>query len=105
MSKKNKDDWNKFIGRLLTRKRSNRQYRIPRDYVEAVADRIHSVNPTLAILTNTLVDFYSVAFSHGYDRSESDRKFRREKQEKHINDEWNKIKDHIDDYIHNPNTK
>ena len=100
-----KDNWNKFIKKLLSRKRSNRQYSIPRDYIEALADRIFSTIPTREILTNTLVDFYKVAFGHGYQRKESDIMFFKEKQSKRIKESWNKEKDGIDDLIHNKNNK
>ena len=97
---KNKDEWTKFIKRLLARKRSKRPYILPREYIEAVAKSIHDANPTLGIITNTLADLYSVAFARGYDRKESDIKFFKEKQEKAIFADWNKIKDAIDDEIH-----
>ena len=93
---KNKDEWTKFIKRLLARHRSNRPYLLPRDYIEAVAESIHSTSPTLGIITNTLADFYSTAFRRGYERKESDIKFFKEKQEKAITADWNKIKDAID---------
>lgn len=95
-----KDSWNKFIKKLLSRKRNNRPYSIPRDYIEALADRIFSTNPTREILTNTLMDFYKVAFGHGYQRKESDIKFFKNKQAKLIKESWNKEKDGIDDLIH-----
>lgn len=101
---KNKDEWTKFIKRLLARKRSNRPYLLPKDYIVAVADSIHSANPTLEILINTLADFYSTAFWRGFQRKESDIKYFKEKQEKDILADWNKIKDQIDDEIHS-NTK
>lgn len=97
---KNKDEWTRFIKRLLARKRSNRKYTIPRDFIVAVAESIHSVNPTLEIIINTLADFYSVAFWRGYERKESDIKYFKEKQDKRITEDWNKIEDQIDDEIH-----
>lgn len=99
----NKDEWTNFVNKLLSRKRSNRPYLLPRDYIEYVADRIHSVNPTKGILINTLVEFYSTAFQNGYERSESDTRFRKEKKDKHIKNAWNQIKDSIDDEIHTKN--
>jgi len=95
-----KDNWNKFIKKLLSRKRNNRSYSIPRDYIEALADRISCTNPTREILINTLVDFYKVAFGHGYQRKESDIKFFKDKQAKRIKESWDKEKDAIDDLIH-----
>ena len=100
-----KDNWNKFIKKLLARKRSNRQYSIPRDYIEALADRIFSTNPTREILTNTLVDFFKVAFGHGYERKCSERRLFKDRQTKLIQNSWNKEKDAIDDLIHSKNNK
>lgn len=100
-----KDNWNKFIKKLLSRKRSNRQYSIPRDYIEALSDRIFSTNPTREILTNTLVDFFKVAFAHGYERKCSERRLFKDRQAKLIRDSWNKEKDAIDDLIYNKNNK
>ena len=98
-----KDTWTKFIKKLLSRKRSNRNYFLPREYIEALADRISSTNPTKAILVNTLVDFYNIAFGHGYQRKESDIKFFKDKQSRRIKESWNREKDSIDDLIHQKN--
>ena len=99
----NKDDWNKFIKRLLARKRSDRKYSVPRDYIESLADRIFTTNPTKEILINTLVDFYEVSFGHGYQRKDSDIRFFKEKRDKQIKVAWNKERDGIDDDIHKKN--
>ena len=99
----NKDDWSKFIKRLLTRKRSMRKNTIPRDYIEALADRIHQAAPTREILVNTLVDFYSLAFRRGYERRIIDSKLFKEKRDQQIKVAWNKEKDGIDDDIHKKN--
>ena len=98
-----KDEWKKFIKKLLSRKRSYRKYTIPRDYVIAVADNIHSANPTLEILINTLSDFYSIAFRRGWDACLESLKFRKQKRDKHMKDDWNKVKDALDDEIHQKN--
>jgi hypothetical protein len=97
---KNKDEWTKFIKKLLSRKRSNRPYLIPRDYIEAVADNILSANPTRDILISTVSDVYSTGFTRGYQRKDSDIKHFKEKRERDILFDWNKVKDALDDEIH-----
>ena len=97
---KSKNGWPKFINDIINRKRSDRSYSLPRAYIEAVADNIHSANPTREIITNTLIDLSGIMFEHGYQRCLSDNKYRKEKRDKHIKDSWNRIKDFIDDEIH-----
>jgi len=96
---KSKDEWTKFIRKLLARKRSDRKYTIPRDYIHAVAESIHTANPTLGIIENTVEDVYSVAFGRGYQRKESDIRYFKEKRDKTILYDWNRIKTALDDEI------
>jgi hypothetical protein len=106
MSKKKfKDDFERFVNTILTRKRKVRPYTIPRDYIEAVADSIHRTNPTKEIIVNTLVDFYSTCFEKVYERFISDNNFRRDKENQRFEADWKKFKDEIDDRIHTKNIK
>ena len=105
MSKKFKDDWSRFVHTITTRKRATRPYVIPRDYIEAIADSIHTSNPSKEIIINTLVDFYSVCFEKTYKRFISDNNFRREKEEKRFEADWKRFKDEVDDRIHAKNIK
>jgi hypothetical protein len=100
--KKKKDEWTIFVNSLLNRKRLNRKSTIPTTYLLALADKIHSINPTKVIVYNTLKEVYITAAENTYKRCLSDIKFFRDKQAKHIKDDWNAVKDQIDDLIHSP---
>ena len=103
MSKKKKkkvDDWTSFIVRLLSRKRSNRRFVIPKDYLLSLADKIYRINPSKAIAYNTLKDVYCTGHKNGFEKNQNDRIFFRDKQEKQFNNAWNKFKDEVDDLIH-----
>lgn len=105
MSKKFKDEWARFVNTLVSRKRKVRPYTIPRDYLEAVADRIHTTNPTKEIIVNTLVDVYTTCFEKCYERFIADNTFRRAKEEQRFESDWKKFKDEVDDRIHDKNFK
>lgn len=109
MSKKKKkkgDEWNIFITRMLNRKRSARRFVIPTDYLWALADKIHRINPTKEIVYNTLLEVFGVASDNAYQKCLNDVKFRRDKQNARIKQDFNKFKDELEDLIHNkPNQK
>jgi len=98
--KKKKDDWEVFIDNLLSHKRKDRKYKIPTTYITAMADRIHSINPTKEILINALTEFYSTIFGSCYKRFLSDLKYRKDKQKQDFEKDWRRFKDEIDDLIH-----
>lgn len=101
MSKKrNKDEWKSFVNRTLSRGRSDRRYKLPTDYISSVADKIHKTNPSADIISNIVTEVYEVAFERGYQRRMSDSTYFKCKQEKHVSDDWNKMKDSIEDEIH-----
>ena len=89
-----------IMGKKKNKKKPDRRYKIPMEYVIALADRIHSTAPTMEILTNTLSDFYALAFAKGYGRNMADRKYFKQKQQAHENSDWNKFKDELEDKIH-----
>lgn len=97
---KKKDEWKSFVKKTLSRKRSDRRYKLPVDYILSVADKIHKANPSKDILVNIITEVYELGHERGYQRRTSDRIYFKAKQEKHINDDWNKIKDSIEDEIH-----
>ena len=101
--KKPKDEFTVCLNRILTRKRSDRRYKLPTTYITAVADKIHKLNPTMEILINSLTELYEVAFERSYNRFRDDVSFLKAKRDKHIQDDWNAIKDKIDDEIHSKN--
>jgi hypothetical protein len=107
MSKKKKneivDDWNNFIFKLLTRKRANRKITIPRDYLLALADKIHKINPTKTIVFNTLKEVYCVAVVNTYQKVIEDKKFFKDRQERDFKEYWDGLQDYIDDVIHKKN--
>ena len=105
MAKKNKDEWTSLVKKTLNRKRSNRDHKVPVTYIGALVDRLHKMNPTKEILFNTLVDFYGGAFEDGYTRKGQDMRFFKDKQNQHIDAEFKKFTDEIDDIIHCKNLK
>ena len=88
MSKKKKSKRKKYPHLLKT------------DYLIALADKLHQINPTEAIILNTLKDVYSTGYTAGYLRKHDEIVRFRQKQEKHMNDEFNIFKDELDDLIH-----
>ncbi len=80
------------------RKRS--KPRIPIDYLEAVADRIHSTAPTKEIILNTVKSVWSDGFGRGYLRHLDDAKVFRAAREARIKESFDSIKDQLDDEIH-----
>jgi hypothetical protein len=101
--KKPKDEFLKCINWIFTRKRSDRKYNLPVTYITSIADKIHKLNPSMDILINILSEFYEVSYEKGYTRHQEDCNFLKAKREKHIADDWNTVKDKIDDEIHSKN--
>lgn len=98
--KKSADEWVNFIREVFARKRSNRKNTIPKDYLMALADKIWRINPTKKIVYNTLADVYVTASNDSFQWYQNSQKFFKDKQNKHFEDDWNKFKDEIDDFIH-----
>jgi len=98
--KKKGDEWTIFVNKIFSRKRANRSQVIPTDYLLALADKIHRINPTKAIVFNTLKEVYCVAYEDGYIHCQEDCKFFKDKQNKHFSDDFKKELDGIDDRIH-----
>lgn len=80
--------------------RVKRSHTLPKDYLEAVADRIVKTNPTTEIVNNTLEGVYSVAYTKGYSRRMSDEKLFRDRRTSHFENDWKKELTAIDDLIH-----
>jgi hypothetical protein len=99
--KENVDDWSNFIFRLLTRKRADRRFVIPIDYLWSLADKIHKINPTKVIVFNTLKETYCVAGDSAYQKALNDARFFKNKKEQHFKEYWNGLQDYIDDVINN----
>jgi hypothetical protein len=101
--KKPKDEFTVCLNRLLTRKRSDRRYKLPMTYITSIADKIHKLNPSMDILINILSEFYEVVYEKGYTRHQEDCNFFKAKRDKHIDDDFKLVKDQIDDEIHSKN--
>jgi hypothetical protein len=98
--KKKGDEWTIFVNKIFSRKRANRSQVIPTDYLLALADKIHRINPTKAIVFNTLKEVYCVTYDNAYQKCLDDNKFFKDKQAKHLKEDWNKMRDSIEDLIH-----
>jgi hypothetical protein len=80
--------------------RTLRQHKLPKDYLLAVSDRIHTTAPTLEIINNTLEGVYSLAYSKGYARRMADATLFKDKKTTRLKQEWDTFKDELDDLIH-----
>lgn len=77
-----------------------RRHRIAKEYLLAVADRLHSINPTEEIVFNTVKDVWCDGYAKGYMAHISDAKYFRDKRDADIRQSFDSIKDSIDDEIH-----
>ena len=98
--KASKDPFVNLIRTFWSRKRAVRGFKLPKDFLMSLADRIWRINPTKAIVYNTLKDVYCKADMIAYQRSQDDRKFFRESQAREFEKDWNAFKDSVDDMIH-----
>ena len=98
--KKSKDEWVNFIRQLFNRKRKEVPHTLPKEYLLSVADKIWRNTPTKEIIYNTLVEVASVCYEKGYTRKSYEVSSFKEQQEKHFSEDFNKLKDEIDDMIH-----
>jgi hypothetical protein len=97
--KKSKDPFVNLIRSFWSRKRAKRDFKLPKEFLLALADRIHRINPTKAIVYNTLKDVYCRAYEIGYTKRMDDANFFREAQAKAFEKDWNAFKDSVDDMI------
>lgn len=102
--KENGDEWANFIFKLFTRKRTDRRFIIPNDYLWSLADKIHKINPTKIIIFNTLKEVYCVSGDKNYQKAIEDTKFFKNKQEQHFKEYWDGLSDYLDDIINNHTT-
>ncbi len=88
----------------MSKKKKNKKPKYPhvirKDYLVAVAERLHSVNPTKGIVFNTILDVWKEGYNSGYNRKVQEVMRFREKQNKHFCDEFKQFKDYLDDRIH-----
>jgi len=86
-------------------KRAKYPHVLKTDYLIALSDKLHQMNPTKEIIFNTIRDVYSTGYSAGYQRKHEEVVRFRQKQKQHIESEFKKFKDDLDDIIHIKNIK
>lgn len=92
-----------IMGREKKKKRSRRGHYVSREYLMALADKIHSMNPTKEIVYNSLKEVYELAYEKGYIRHIEDAKVFKNKMAAKIKAEFDNIRTSIDDEIHSKN--
>lgn len=94
------EQWKRQVNHVLTRPRMKSRRVLPKEYILALADKIHQCNPTLKEIENTLTSFAEHIFDYAYTRSLMDQKLFRDKRNKHFEEDWKKELTLIDDLIH-----
>jgi len=84
-------------------KEKKRRHLIPKDYISAVADRLHSINPSRDIVSNTVKDVWCDGYARGYMARIDDHAHFARKREQRLKESFDTIKDMIDDEIHTKN--
>jgi hypothetical protein len=102
MSKKkaSKDPIVNLIRTFWSRKRAKRGFMFPKEYVLALSDKLWRMNPSKAIVYQTLTNVFCKGDVIGYTRRIDDARFFREKQEADFKKDWDAFKDSVDDLIH-----
>ena len=77
--------------------------KIPIEYLEAVADRIHTTNPTQEIILNTIKAVWSDGFGRGYLRRISDNAWFHDRRNARLKESFDSIMTNIDNEIHQTN--
>jgi hypothetical protein len=98
--KKSLDPIVNLIRTFWSRNRAKRELKLPKEYLAALSDKLWRVNPTKAIVYNTLKDVWCRASEISYTKRIDDARFFKEAQMKEFEKDWNAFKDEIDDLIH-----
>lgn len=77
-----------------------RKYTMPTEYLNMVADRIVSTNPTSEIVFNTLCGVWQKGREYGYFESKDESKKFRDRREAVIKELFDNLKDKVEDEIH-----
>ena len=77
-----------------------RKYTMPTEYLDMVADRILTTNPTKEIIFNTLCGIYQKGRDDGYFFSKDESKRFRDRREAVITDMFDHLRDKVEDEIH-----
>lgn len=98
--KKKKSPFNAFVTKIFTHRRENRENALPKEYLMAVADKLHRLNPTKEIIYNTLLEVSGLIYEKGYTKRWDDFLWFKQKQEKHFEEEYGQFLDFLDDLSH-----
>jgi hypothetical protein len=77
---------------------------IPIDYLKDLAQQLCKNDISDSIAFNVLKDVYSLAYTRGYTRRQDESIRFKQQQESHLNDDFYKFKDELDDRIHEKKT-
>ena len=77
-----------------------RKYTMPVEYLDMVADRVVSTNPTKEIVFNTLCAVWQKGREDGYFVKQEEAKRFRDRREAVITDMFDHLKDKVEDVIH-----
>ena len=70
------------------------------EYCKSLADKIHRINPTLIQVESAMSDLWAAAYKEGYREAISDMKNFRNSREKILYDDFQRLRDTIEDKIH-----
>ena len=70
------------------------------EYCKSLADKIHRINPTLIQVESAMHDLWAVVYKEGYREAISDIKNFRDCKEKILFNDFQRLRETIDDKIH-----
>ena len=77
---------------------------LPKDYLTAMADKIHQMNPSRDITFNAFKDVFCSGYNRGYNRKGLESLFFRKRRNARYVSEWKEIRDYLDDKLHTKTT-
>lgn len=88
---------------IMTKNKSPKRGKpkIPYDYLLAVSDRLHEINPSKEIVFNTIKSVWRDGYGRGYLRRIDDSNYFQTCRKRHLKESFDDIKDKLDDEIHN----
>ena len=88
--------------KIMSKKKKKKKFPhlVSVDYLGAVADKLHGMNPSKQIVLNTITDVWKEGYNRGYQRRQDEIVRFRQKRDKSIETEFNKFKDELDDMIY-----
>lgn len=83
------------------KKKKNRfPHVLPIEYISAVADDLHRINPSKQIVFNTLVGVCKEVYNRGYTRRQEEITKFRQKRSQRMDSEFKLFQTYLDDMIH-----